>query len=567
MPAADPSPQDAMTADLSDIVTLASQAGSAAERLVEQATAAVRSRIAPDGTIEAAKLNSEQRTVHGLAWLATYAEAVKQLAASAARLDEQGRFGEIEQLLTLIGLAEYCAQISGGIPMSQTEFARLAELGVAPADRAAFENDAAVCILMEKGNSAAIRTRLITLIGEAQGASTYGDSGLDETLESMREEMRRFSEAEVAPHAHRWHLENVYIPLGLITQMSEIGVFGLTIPEDYGGLGLGKEAMCLVSEELSRGYIGVGSLGTRSEIAAELILGGGTDEQKQRFLPGIASGEILPTAVFTEPNTGSDLASLKTRAIRDGDVYRITGQKTWITHPVRADLMTVLARTDPAESGYKGLSMFLAEKPRGTDGDPFPAKGMSGGEIEVLGYRGMKEYEISFDGFEVPAANLLGGIEGQGFKQLMQTFEAARIQTAARAIGVAQSALDLALRYANERVQFGKPLIAFPRVADKIVMMAVEIMITRQLTYHAAREKDQGHRCDLEAGMAKLLAARVAWAAADNAVQIHGGNGFALEYPVSRVLCDARILNIFEGAAEIQAQVIARRLLDRTGRA
>jgi (2S)-methylsuccinyl-CoA dehydrogenase len=229
--------------------------------------------------------------------------------------------------------------------------------------------------------------------------------------------------------------------------------------------------------------------------------------------------------------------------------------------------MTVLARTDPAEAGYKGLSMFLAEKPRGTDGDPFPAKGMSGGEIEVLGYRGMKEYEISFDGFEVPAANLLGGIEGQGFKQLMQTFEAARIQTAARAIGVAQSALDLALRYANERIQFGKPLIAFPRVADKIVMMAVEIMIARQLTYHAAREKDQGHRCDLEAGMAKQLAARVAWAAADNALQIHGGNGFALEYPVSRVLCDARILNNFEGAAEIQAQVIARRLLDRTRQA
>ncbi len=248
--------------------------------------------------------------------------------------------------------------------------------------------------------------------------------------------------------------------------------------------------------------------------------------------------------------------------MRDGDAYKVTGQKTWITHPVRADLMTLLARTDPAEPGYKGLSMFLAEKPRGTDDNPFPAEGMSGGEIEVLGYRGMKEYEISFDGFEVAAENLLGGEEGQGFKQLMQTFEAARIQTAARAIGVAQSAMDIALRYANERQQFGKPIVAFPRVADKIAMMAVEIMIARQLTYFAAREKDQGRRCDLEAGMAKLLAARVAWAAADNAVQIHGGNGFALEYPVSRLLCDARILSIFEGAAEIQAQVIARRLLD-----
>ncbi len=327
-------------------------------------------------------------------------------------------------------------------------------------------------------------------------------------------------------------------------------------------MGLGKEAMCVVSEELSRGYIGVGSLGTRSEIAAELILGGGTQEQKERWLPKLASGEVLPTAVFTEPNTGSDLASLKTRAVREGDVYKITGQKTWITHPVRAGLMTLLTRTNPAEPGYRGLSMFLAEKPRGTDENPFPAQGMSGGEIEVLGYRGMKEYEISFDGFEVPASSLLGGAEGQGFKQLMQTFESARVQTAARAVGVAQSAMDLALRYANERQQFGKPIVNFPRVSDKIAMMAAETMIARQLTYFAAREKDGGRRCDLEAGMAKLLAARVAWAAADSALQIHGGNGFALEYPISRVLCDARILNIFEGAAEIQAQVIARRLLE-----
>jgi (2S)-methylsuccinyl-CoA dehydrogenase len=225
-------------------------------------------------------------------------------------------------------------------------------------------------------------------------------------------------------------------------------------------------------------------------------------------------------------------------------------------------MMTLMARTDPDEKSYRGLSMFLIEKPRGDDADPFPADNMTGSEIEVLGYRGMKEYELSFDGFEVPADALLGGKEGQGFKQLMATFEGARIQTAARSIGVAQNALELALRYAQERRQFGKALIAFPRVADKIVMMAVEIMIARQLTYFAAREKDAGHRCDLEAGMAKLLAARVAWAAADNAVQIHGGNGFALEYPVSRVLCDARILSIFEGAAEIQANVIARRVLE-----
>jgi (2S)-methylsuccinyl-CoA dehydrogenase len=400
------------------------------------------------------------------------------------------------------------------------------------------------------------------MIEEQPAVTTFGDTGLDETLSEMRDQMRRFAEAEVLPHAHEWHLQNQYIPYETIAKLGELGVFGLTLPEEFGGLGLGKEAMCLVSEELSRGYIGVGSLGTRSEIACELILANGTEEQKQRYLSRIGSGELLPTAVFTEPNTGSDLASLKTRALREGDVYKVTGQKTWITHPVRADLMTLLVRTNPDEKGYKGLSMLLAEKPRGTDEDPFPAKGMTGGEIEVLGYRGMKEFDISFDGFEVPASQLLGGVEGQGFKQLMTTFEAARIQTAARAIGVAQAAMDLALKYALDRKQFGKAIYAFPRVSNKVVMMAVETMVARQLTYFAAREKDQGRRCDLEAGMAKLLGARIAWANADNALQIHGGNGFALEYPVSRLLCDARILNIFEGAAEIQAHVISRRLLE-----
>jgi (2S)-methylsuccinyl-CoA dehydrogenase len=463
-------------------------------------------------------------------------------------------------LILADAFAEYLAQISGGIPMSQGEIIRPGALGVSRDDIRRFEDN--VADLISAGSSQASKSRLAELIAAQPEATTFGDTGLDELHREMQEQMRRFSEAEVVPQAHEWHLANAYIPMDIIAKLAELGVFGLSMPEEYGGLGLGKEAMCVVSEELSRGYIGVGSLGTRSEIAGELILNNGTEEQKKTYLPKIASGEILPTAVFTEPNTGSDLASLKTRAVKDGETYVVTGQKTWITHPVRADLMTLLVRTNPDEKGYRGLSMLLAEKARGSDDEPFPDDGITGGEIEVLGYRGMKEYDVSFDNFKVPVSQLLGGAEGQGFKQLMNTFEGARIQTAARAVGVAQSAMDLSLKYALERSQFGQPIYAFPRVSNKVVMMAVETMVARQLTYFAAREKDEGRRCDLEAGMAKLLGARVAWANADNALQIHGGNGFALEYQISRVLCDSRILNIFEGAAEIQAQVIARRLLE-----
>jgi (2S)-methylsuccinyl-CoA dehydrogenase len=531
------------------------------ECVLTAAGRSVAGKVTVAGKISADAMEREQRAVHGLAWLATYVESLRQLFAYGSRLSANGQYGDVEAMLVEIGAAEYCAQILGGIAMNQGEFVRLADLGL---DRRAIASlhTPAVESLIETGTRPDLRARLVAAMARKTDAEIVGRSGLDETLEAFRAEMRRFAESEVLPNAHEWHLRNDYIPMEVIDKLAELGVFGLTIPEEFGGLGLGKESMCVVSEELSRAYIGVGSLGTRSEIAAELILCGGTEAQKADWLPRIAAGEVLPTAVFTEPNTGSDLGSLRARAVRDGDIYRITGNKTWITHPVRADVMTVLARTDPETTDYRGLSMFLAPKPRGTDADPFPADGMTGGEIEVLGYRGMKEYEIAFDGFSVPADGLLGGIEGQGFKQLMQTFESARIQTAARAVGVAQSALDIGLAYAKDRVQFGKPLIAFPRVADKLAMMAVEINIARQLTYHSARQKDEGKRCDLEAGMAKLLAARIAWAVADNALQIHGGNGFALEYQISRVLCDARILNIFEGAAEIQAQVIARRLLD-----
>ena len=546
---------------LTDLRSLTAQALPIVDNVFDTAKSTLRAMVTDDGHISGALIEANQTAAHGVAWLATYTNALHQMQGWANRLVADGKFGEVEQLIHQIAFAEYLLQIAGGIQMNQGEVVRLQDMGLG-ADAAATLSTPAITALTQTGNTQAVRTRLVVLMQEQAANITVGASGLDEELEMIREQFRRFTLEKVEPFAHDWHLKDELIPMEIIEELAEMGVFGLTIPEEYGGFGLSKSSMCVVSEELSRGYIGVGSLGTRSEIAAELIICGGTEEQKHKWLPRLASAETLPTAVFTEPNVGSDLGALRTRAVKSGDDWQVTGNKTWITHAARTQVMTLLARTDPDTTNYRGLSMFLAEKTPGTDEAPFPTDGMTGGEIEVLGYRGMKEYELAFDGFKVKGENLLGGETGKGFKQLMQTFESARIQTAARAIGVAASALDVGMQYAIDRKQFGKALIEFPRVSGKLAMMAVEIMVARQLTYFSASEKDNDRRCDLEAGMAKLLGARVAWACADNALQIHGGNGFALEYKISRILCDARILNIFEGAAEIQAQVIARRLLD-----
>jgi (2S)-methylsuccinyl-CoA dehydrogenase len=545
-----------MTLVVPDLPDLLDRAASEAASLVGSIAVSVGGRVRRGDRLDRAALDAEQHVAHGLAWAAAYAETLRQTAAWAKMLDAQGLFGEAEALPAQLLAHEYLSQLAGGIPMNQGEIFRPADV-FHPAERMSH-----LIGRLRGGASQAAKHRIVELLEQARGRPSLEASGLDGTLEAVRDQFCSFAAAKITPFAHGWHLRDELIPLSLLEELGDLGVFGLTAPEEWGGSGLGKVAMCVVSEALSRGWIGTGSLGTRSEIAAELILAHGTSDQRARFLPGVTSGQIIPTAVFTEPETGSDLGALRTRAVREGDVWRIYGAKTWITHAARADLMTLLVRTDPASRDHRGLSMFLAEKPRGGPGDPFPAPGMSGGEIGVIGYRGMQEFEIAFDGFEVPHAHLLGGQEGQGFTQLMATFESARIQTAARAIGVAQNALDLALDYAIQRRQFGQPIAAFPRVANKLAMMAAEILGARRLAWFAARAKDEGRRCDLEAGMAKLVAARIAWAAADNAVQIHGGTGFALEQPVSRVLADARILNIFEGAGEIQAQVIARRLLE-----
>ncbi|QGN55526.1 acyl-CoA dehydrogenase family protein [Novosphingobium sp. Gsoil 351] len=517
----------------------------AATRYAQAALEALRERLA------GSSLDAEQHAAHGYAWIATAAASLEALAAWHEGVEAPS---EVDDLVLTIGFGETLAQLAGGIAMGQNEIVRPIALGLEDCANELATNPEVRTLIVE-GNAAPARARLVSLL--RSGATVSASFG-DPILDTIRDQYHRFTEERIVPHAHRWHLANALIPDDLVAAMAEMGTFGVCIPEEFGGLGLGKLVMCIVTEELSRGWIGTGSLGTRSEIAGELIMLGGTPEQKAHWLPRIASGETLPTAVFTEPDTGSDMASLTTRATRTADGgWRIDGAKTWITHAARADLMTLMARTT-SDKGYAGLSLLLVPKQRGNAADAFPDAGLSGSEIEVLGYRGMREYALQFDGFAAPSDALLGGREGAGFKQLMQTFEGARIQTAARAVGVGRRAFELAFRYACDRTQFGRPILEFPRVADKLAMMQVDLIMARELTYAAARTKDMGRRCDIEAGMAKLLATRAAWTAADAALQIHGGNGYALEYEISRVLCDARILNIFEGAAEIQAQVIAR---------
>ncbi|MCC2602056.1 acyl-CoA/acyl-ACP dehydrogenase [Sphingopyxis sp. FBM22] len=529
-------------------LTAAAQALVSAQNYLSTAQAALTQRLS------ARKVDQDQRAAHGFAWAATSVAALESLLHWATTNEAEGSPNVINHDVVTLGFAETLAQLVGGLPMGQNEIFRPADLGVSAAARTLATE---VRDFLDS-DLAELRARLALALADGQWPSeTLHDSDLD----AIRDQYRRFTDDAIIPHAHQWHLDNALIPDATVAAMADLGTFGVCIDEEYGGLGLGKLVMCIVTEELSRGWIGAGSLGTRSEIAGELIGMGGTEAQKAEWLPRIASGEILPTAVFTEPDVGSDLGSLQTRARRTNAGWQIDGAKNWITHAARSDLMTLLARSLPDAKGYAGLSMFLVPKSRGSEEMPFPDTGLTGSEIEVLGYRGMREYALQFDGLTSPETALLGGEEGQGFKQLMRTFEGARIQTAARAVGVARRALELGLDYAKTRKQFGQAILHFPRVSDKIAMSLVDYVMARELSYMAARAKDGGKRCDIEAGMAKLLGARTAWSNADAAVQIHGGNGYAMEYEISRILCDARILNIFEGAAEIQAQVIAKGLV------
>ena len=500
-----------------------------------------------------------QHLIHGFAWIATYIEALRQINNWGIELANKNKLNEFEQLILDISFIEYISQILNGIPMSQTEFIKITDF-----ESINKNDELKISENFNFSNINELKERLVKIAINNDNIITLENTGLETEYEQIREQFQKFNSLNVYNNANKWHLEDKLIPQKIIDDLATLGVFGLTIPEKYGGLGLNKLAMCVVSEELARGYIGVGSLATRTEIASELILNDGTETQKDFWLPKISQGETIPAACFTEPDSGSDLGSITTKAIKDDGKFLISGNKTWITHASRSNLLIILARTNPDISlKHKGLSIFLVPKNQGKEDEFFPNKSISGTEIKVLGYRGMKEFELRLDNLEVEKISLLGENENSGFSQLMKTFESARIQTAARAVGVAQNALDLAISYASNRKQFNKSIINFERVYNKIAMMIIEIALGRQLTYFAAKNKDLGFRCDLEAGMAKLLCARIAWSCADNSLQIHGGNGYALEYDISRILCDARVLSIFEGSAEIQAQIISNRILGR----
>ena len=500
-----------------------------------------------------------QHLVHGFAWIATYIEALRQINKWGIELTNNNNLNEFEQLILDISFIEYIRQILNGIPMSQTEFIKITDYEIINKN-----DELKISENFNFSNINELKERLVKIAINKDNIIALENTGLDTEYQQIREQFQKFNSLNVHNNSNKWHLEDKLIPQKIIDDLASLGVFGLTIPEKYGGLGLNKLAMCVVSEELARGYIGVGSLATRTEIASELILNDGTETQKDFWLPKISKGETIPAACFTEPDTGSDLGSITTKAIKNDGKFLISGNKTWITHASRSNLLIILARTNPDISlKHKGLSIFLVPKNQGKEDEFFPNKSISGTEIKVLGYRGMKEFELRLDNLEVEKISLLGENENSGFSQLMKTFESARIQTAARAVGVAQNALDLAISYASNRKQFNKSIINFERVYNKIAMMIIEIALGRQLTYFAAKNKDLGFRCDLEAGMAKLLCARIAWSCADNSLQIHGGNGYALEYDISRILCDARVLSIFEGSAEIQAQIISNRILGR----
>jgi alkylation response protein AidB-like acyl-CoA dehydrogenase len=387
--------------------------------------------------------------------------------------------------------------------------------------------------------------------------ATSADTADDEVREELLELVRRFTANEIIPTAARFDHDDVY-PEALVEKMKELGLFGITVPVEYGGLGLDILTYARIVEELAFGWMSVSGFLNTHFMGCFLIKTFGTEEQKQRFLPRMATGEIRGAYSLSEPDAGSDVAAIRTRATRDGDEYRVNGTKMWLTNGREAGLVVTLVKTADSDPPHRGMSVLLVEK---EPGDRF--EGITvGPNIHKLGYRGVETIELTFDDHRVPVANLLGGEEGVGFAQMMQAVELGRINISARAVGVARRAFEESIKYAQQRETFGRPIAQHQAIQFKLAEMGTKLQAARLMCYDAAERKQRGERSDLQAGMAKYFCSETCWEICQEALRIHGGNGYAAEYPIERLYRDAPLMIVGEGTNEIQKMVIGRRLLE-----
>jgi alkylation response protein AidB-like acyl-CoA dehydrogenase len=385
---------------------------------------------------------------------------------------------------------------------------------------------------------------------------------------AITEMVRQFVDEQIIPNAEHYDHEDEF-PEPVVEQMKELGLFGVTVDEQYGGMGLDLLTYAMIVEELSRGWISISGIVNTHFIGSYLLMKFGTEEQKQKYLPRMATGEVRAAFSLSEPELGSDVAAIKTAAKKlDDDTYEINGTKMWVTNGLRAGLVFVLVRTDPqAEPKHRGLTCFIAEKEPGvTEGTGEYAGFNVPPQIKKMGYKGVESTELVFDGYKIPADQILGGEASglnKGFPQMMDALELGRVNVAARGVGLAQRALELALRYSQERKTFGKPIAQHQAIQFKLADMATQVEAARLLVYRAARMKDAGERSDIEAGMAKLFASEAGRFCAEESLRIHGGYGYSKEYEIERIYRDAPLLLIGEGTSEIQRMVIGRKLLER----
>ena len=540
---------------------LARQAAAHARRVLGEAGGHLAARASKDGKVSTAKLNALQPEAFQLA------RHLAQVTASEAMIAWGARHGEHERAVAALYVALACAELERWVRFNE------AALGFDD-QRPRFpdELEAFIARALSTPNLCAVGAQMLERDVDPAGAM-----GLSPDHLSIQQQFARFADEQVKPRAEWIHRHDRLLPEELLQAMGELGVFGISIPESYGGSFMDHLTMIIATEELSRASLGAGgSVITRPEICAKALLAGGTEEQKQKWLPKLASGEAVVSVAVTEPNAGSDVAAVKVSARKVEGGYLINGEKTWCTFAGRANLFVLLARTGGADEGHRGLTLFLAEKPpmKSGEGDEYafaytqPGGGrVSGKAIPTIGYRGMHSFAVAFEDFFVPDENRIGE-EGQGFYLQMKGFEGGRIQTAARAVGVMEAAFRDALQYAKDRVVFGQPLGAYGLTRAKIAEMGARLQAGRQLAYAVGKLMDEG-RGSIEASLVKFLVCRDAELVTREAMQLHGGMGYSEEFAVSRYWQDARVLSIFEGAEEVLGLlVIARQYLaERLGEA